>query len=220
MNGNDQHQPPDALLLMGTHCPYCPTVLQGLESLQADGVIGKLEAINIEEHPEIARKAGVRTVPWVRIGPFELEGLRSEQELREWAEKAGTEAGLAAWLDELLATGKVKKVEDQLGKDPSLLGVLLSLFENPETQLNTRIGISAIIEGLEGSEQLRSQGERLAAMLQHPDAGVRGDACHFLALTGLPQAKALITPLLEDTEQDVHMLATDSLAHLEEHGRH
>jgi thiol-disulfide isomerase/thioredoxin len=220
MNGSDQHQPPDALLLMGTHCPYCPTVLQGLESLQADGVIGKLEAINIEEHPEIARKAGVRTVPWVRIGPFELEGLRSEQELREWAEKAGTEAGLAAWLDELLATGKVKKVEDQLGKDPSLLGVLLSLFENPETQLNTRIGISAIIEGLEGSEQLRSQGERLAAMLQHPDAGVRGDACHFLALTGLPQAKALITPLLEDTEQDVRMLATDSLAHLEEHGRH
>jgi hypothetical protein len=101
-----------------------------------------------------------------------------------------------------------------------LLGVLLSLFENPETQLNTRIGISAIIEGLEGSEQLRSQGERLAAMLQHPDAGVRGDACHFLALTGLPQAKALITPLLEDPEQDVRMLATDSLAHLEEHGRH
>ena len=220
MKEREKHLPPEALLLMGTHCPYCPTVLRGLESLQAAGVIGKLEAINIEEHPEVAQAAGVRTVPWVRIGPFELEGLRSEQELREWAEKAGTEEGLAAWLDELLATGKVKQVEEQLGQDPSLLGVLLTLFENPETQLNTRIGISAIIEGLEDSEQLRTQVDRLAAMLRHPDAGVRGDACHFLALTGLPQVKVLITPLLEDPDQDVRMLATDSLAHLDERIRH
>ena len=220
MKEREKHLPPDALLLMGTHCPYCPTVLRGLESLQAAGVIGKLEAINIEEHPEVAQAAGVRTVPWVRIGPFELEGLRSEQELREWAEKAGTEEGLAAWLDELLATGKVKQVEEQLGQDPSLLGVLLTLFENPETQLNTRIGISAIIEGLEDSEQLRTQVDRLAEMLKHPDAGVRGDACHFLALTGLSQVKILITPLLEDPDQDVRMLATDSLAHLEERIRH
>ena len=215
MTGNKQSTVPDALLLMGTHCPYCPTVLQALKSLQAAGVIGKLEAINIEEHPEVARAAGVRTVPWVRIGPFELEGLRSEQELRDWAEKAGTEAGLAAWLDEMLATGKVKTVEKQLKQDPSMLTVLLSLFASPETQMNTRIGISAIIEGLEGSEQLSAQADRLAEMLSHPDAGVRGDACHFLSLTALPRAKSLITPLLEDPEQDVRMLAKDSLEHLE-----
>ena len=78
MTSDVKRTAPDALLLMGTHCPYCPTVLQGLESLREAGIIRKLEAINIEEHPEIAQAAGVRTVPWVRIGPFELEGLRSE----------------------------------------------------------------------------------------------------------------------------------------------
>jgi glutaredoxin len=216
MTGNEKRTPPDALLLMGTHCPYCPTVLKGLKSLQAAGVIGKLEAINIEQHPEVAQAAGVRSVPWVRIGPFELEGLRSEQELRNWAEKAGTEAGLAAWLDELLATGKVQQVEAQLKRDPSILAVLLSMFGNPDTQLNTRIGISAIIEGLEESSLLDAQTERLAAMLKHPDAGIRGDACHFLSLTGQTQAKSLITPLLDDPEADVRMLAKDSLEHLEE----
>lgn len=214
MGENEQRMPPDALLLMGTHCPYCPTVLKGLESLQAAGIIGRLETVNIEEQPEVARAAGVRSVPWVRIGPFELEGLRSEQELREWAEKAGTEAGVAAWLDELLASGKVKTVQKQLRQDPGLLAVLLSLFTDTETQMNTRIGISAIIEDLEGSEQLQMQVDRLAAMLGHPDPGIRGDACHFLSLTGLPSAVPLITPLLEDPDRNVRMLAQDSLDHL------
>ena len=215
LTSEEKRTAPDALLLMATHCPYCPTVLQGLESLQAKGIIGTLEAINIEEHPEVAREAGVRTVPWVRIGPFELEGLRSEQELREWAEKAGTEAGLAAWLDQLLATGKVKTVEEQLKRDPAILAVLLSLFADTDTQMNTRIGISAIIEDLEGSDQLQGQVDRLAEMLSHPDAGIRGDACHFLSLTALPRAKELMVPLLDDPEQDVRMLAKDSIEQLE-----
>lgn len=215
MTRDKEKTAPDALLLMGTHCPYCPTVLQALKSLQAAGVIGGLEAINIEEQPEVAREFGVRTVPWVRIGPYELEGLRSEQELREWAEKAGTGAGLSAWLDELLATGKVKAVEQQLQRDPSILDILLSLFADPETQMNTRIGISAIIEDLEGSTQLKAQADRLAEMLRHPDAGIRGDACHFLSLTALPRAKELIAPLIDDPEQDVRTLALDSLDHLE-----
>ena len=215
MAGNETRTVPDALLLTGTHCPYCPTVLRGLESLQAAGILGRLEAINIEEHPEVAQAVGVRSVPWMRIGPFELEGLRSEQEMREWAEKAGTEAGLASWLDELLATGKVRTVEEQLERDPAMLDVLLTLFADVETKMNTRIGISAIIEDLEGSDQLKARVDRLAVMLGHPDAGIRGDACHFLSLTGLPHMQALITPLLDDPDQDVRMLAKDSLEYLD-----
>jgi hypothetical protein len=81
--------------------------------------------------------------------------------------------------------------------------------------MNTRIGISAIIEDLEGSDQLQGQVDRLAEMLSHPDAGIRGDACHFLSLTALPRAKKLIVPLLDDPEQDVRMLAKDSIEQLE-----
>ena len=66
-------------MLLGTHCPYCPTVLKELGELVKSGVIGKLVVVNIEQHPEVARELGVRSVPWVRIGPFELEGLRSEK---------------------------------------------------------------------------------------------------------------------------------------------
>jgi thioredoxin-like negative regulator of GroEL len=153
--------PPDALLLLGTRCPHCPTVLNALAAMVKAGVIGTLRAVNIEQRPDIAQELGVRSVPWVRIGPFELEGLRSEKELRDWAANAGTTAGLGAWLDELLTTGKINRALALVESEAGALDALLQLFADPETQLNTRIGISAIMEDLAGSERLRELVDRI-----------------------------------------------------------
>ena len=79
------HTPPDALLLKTSSCPHCPIVLKALQALEAEGSIGELTVINIEDQPELADELGVRSVPWTRIGPFELAGLRTEQELRDWS---------------------------------------------------------------------------------------------------------------------------------------
>jgi glutaredoxin len=59
---------PDALMILGTHCPHCPAVLKNLCRLLEEGKLGKLQVINLEQHPEEAKKYGVRSVPWVRIG--------------------------------------------------------------------------------------------------------------------------------------------------------
>lgn len=209
------HTAPDALLLMGTHCPYCPTMLRELQALLADGIIASLETVNIEEQPEVAAELGVRTVPWLRIGPFELEGLRSGQELRAWADKAGSEDGIADWLDELLSSGQIKKVEQRLEQEPATLAILITLFAKSATGINTRIGISAIVEDLEGTTLLQQQFDALVELLQHPDANIRADACHFLSLTGLPGAQPKIEPLLDDPEADVRSMARDSLEHLQ-----
>jgi len=211
--------PPDALLLMGRHCPYCPTVLKGLEALEADGLIGELETIVIEDHPERAAELGVRSVPWVRIGPFELDGLRSEQELRGWAEKAGTEAGMVGYLDELLSSGNIDKSQALVHDMPDTLNALLLLLAAPDTQLNTRIGISVIMEALEDSEALRGIVARLGELTHHNRADVRGDACHFLALSGSRKAIAYVRPLLDDTDAGVREIARDGLERLEQHGQ-
>jgi hypothetical protein len=195
-------------------------MLQELRILLADGTIAKLETVNIEEHPEVAAELGVRTVPWVRIGPFELDGLRSEAELRSWAEKAGTAEGLADWLDELLGSGQLDKVRRQLEGNPAILDVLLLLFTKPDTGLNTRIGISALIEELEGTDVLREKVNRLGELIHHPETYIRGDACHYLSLTRSPRAKILIQPLLNDPEPDIRALAAESLEHLEQTIRH
>jgi hypothetical protein len=139
--------------------------------------------------------------------------MHSTTELREWASRAGSEDGMAEWLDQLLSSGNIRRVEKQLQQEPATLGILLTLFSQSGTGLNTRIGISAIIEDLERTELLQSQSGRLAELLYHQDAHIRGDACHFLSLTGLPQAKALIEPLLNDPEPDVRRIAMESLEH-------
>ena len=206
---------PDAVMLMGSTCPYCPTVLKALQSLLDSGHIGTLEIFNIEEHPDIARQYGVRSVPWVRIGEFELEGLRSEKELREWAEKAATGGGLSDWLLEQLGSGRIDSVLEQIRSDNSAMSALLALFEDPDTELNIRIGISAIMEDLEGSELLKAHTGTLGALTQHEEARVRGDACHYLALSHDPSVRKWIEPLLDDSDSDVREVARDSLATLD-----
>ena len=198
-------------MLLGTHCPHCPTVLKGLSELVKSGAVGKLEAVNIELHPDIARSLGVRSVPWVRIGPFELEGLRSEKELRIWAEAVGTETGYASYLDELLSTGKIDHAIKLVQSDPDAIKALLVLFTDTETQLNTRIGISAIIENLAGSELLKGIVDRLGELSRHDDPRIRGDAAHYLGLTGSTRAATYLQRLGDDPDANVKAVARESL---------
>ena len=216
MNLDNRKSQPDVLMLKGTHCPYCPRVQQSLQELQESGHIGKLEILNIEENPDVAKEFGVRTVPWIRIGPYELDGLRSTAELREWADKAGSTAGLSKWLDELLGSGRITEALEQVTAGQSGIDALLELFADEDTQLNTRIGISAIMEDLQGSEQLRSIVDRLGSLTRHGDAHIRGDACHYLALSGDAGAVDWIRPLLEDADAGVRDIARDSLASLQD----
>lgn len=211
MNTSAPTPGPDALMLLGSHCPYCPTVLKGLEELVKSGVIGKLVAVNIEQHPEVARELKVRSVPWVRIGAFELEGLRSEKELRTWAEAAGTESGFEIYLDELLSTGKIAQAVKLTKENPDAIKALLALFSSPDTQLNTRIGISAIMEHLAGSEHLQGMVDNLGELSRREEARIRGDAAHYLGLTGSKKAIGYLKRLIEDADPDVRAVASESL---------
>ena len=202
---------PQALMLMGTQCPYCPGVLKALQALLKSGHISQLETHNIEENPEIARELGVRSVPWVRIGNFELEGLRSEKELREWAIKAGTDSGISDWFNDLLSSGNISKPLERIKSDPATIDALLTLFADPETQLNTQIGISAIMEELKDTDILTAIVGKLGELTRHKDARVRGDACYYLALSNSPQAADFIKPLIDDTDASVRDIARESI---------
>ncbi len=205
---------PDALLLMTSICPHCPAVLQGLSELVKAGRIGRLEVINIEARPEIAQTLGVRGVPWLRIGPFQFEGLLSPAELRYWAEHAGTPQGMADYFREQLKTGKLPKVAAMIEQDPARLDALLLLLADPQTDLHVRVGIGAVIEGLAGSATLAQRVDQLGALAQAKDAHIRGDACHYLALTRDPRAIPHLERLLNDPEPQVRELAADGLVAL------
>ena len=209
---------PDALLFVSSHCPNCPTVLAALTEMVKGGAIGRLTVVNVEQHPEAAREHGVRSVPWVRIGPFELTGLRSRREMEDWAAKAGTEAGLAEWFHAMLEEGELDKVLETVRRDPAALAAVLPIVADPEASLHVRIGAAAALEAFTGRAPLQALLPRLAGLAGHEDARVRADACHYLALTRLPEARSLLAARLEDADADVREIAREGLEELERVG--
>ncbi len=207
---------PDALLLIAPGCPHCPVVLEGLATLVKEAVIGRLEVVNIAAQPDRAAALGVRSVPWARIGPFDLAGLRSIEELRRWAGQAGSEQGMATYFNELLMSGQLQEVEDRVRKQPGYLRVLPGLLGNQETSINTRIGIMAVFEGLEGSGLGASVVDQLGALTTSTDARVRNDACYALSLTESANALPYLQACLEDPDSQVREVAQEAIEALEE----
>jgi glutaredoxin len=202
---------PDAVMFLGTQCPFCPAVLEGLAQLIKTGAIGKLEVINLDKHPEVAREKGIRSVPWVQIGEFELQGNYTPGELASWAVKAASPDGMKDYFSELLNTGQIKKVNTLIGRHPERIDHLFTLLSNPETALNVRVGIGALMEDLAADGRLRTSITRLGELTQHDNATIRTDACHYLSLTGEPSALPYIKHLLDDPDASVREVAHESL---------
>ena len=206
----DQH-PPDALLLLAPGCAHCPGVLRGLAELLEQGRLGRLEAVNVVAHPEAAQAVGTRSVPWIRIGPFELEGAQTPGELAEWTQAAAEGGGMGRYLTHLLETQRLPKVLGMVEQDPDLLPELVQIAADLEAPMAARIGIGALFEELAERGRLTPAIPELAALTRAEAPQVRADACHYLALTRSPQARPHIEALLDDPDPQVREIAAESL---------
>ncbi len=213
-NEISESQAPDALMLLSTHCAHCPSVLNSLAELVKQGVLGKLEVINLEQRPEVARQLGVHSVPWVRIGPFELTGQRSLAEFRQWAQTSATHEGVRDYIETMLAEGEVERVLTMIAKDAGVMARVIELLDFADEKLNVRLGIGVIMEEYEGRSLLQEYIPQLGKLTQHADPRVRGDACHYLALTHSSNAREFVRKLLHDENADVREVAEESLSTL------
>ena len=204
-----------ALAVIGTHCPHCPAVLAALTELVKSGELARLDIINLEKQPEAAARLGVRAVPWVMIGQIELYGLRSKQEYSQWIARAAHEdAGMRDYMQELLGSGEIERVEQRIAEDRSLLQWVVELLGDADAKINLRLGIGVIMEQYADSEDFAPYLDDLVAYTAHQDARVRADACHYLALTRNPQVIPVLERLLEDDSAEVREVAADGLAEL------
>jgi len=206
--------PLEAELLIATGCAHCPVVLEGLSSLIKEGVIGSLRVTNIVSQPERAQELGVRSVPWLQLGPFTLQGLHSPAELREWAERAGSIEGMSVYLHEQLKQGNLEAMEKLLSAQPQWLAALLPLLEDEDTDMKVRIGVDALLEGLASSTDLSSLVEGLGRLSQHERQALRSDASHYLSLTSSPAAIPYLEARLQDDSDEVRDIAKEGLANL------
>ena len=207
---------PDAMIVVGTHCPHCPVVLAALAEMLKAGTIGRLEAVNLEARPEVAEALGVRSVPWIRIGGFVLTGAHRRPELEAWAEKAGSVEGQADYLAEMLASGQLDEATRFVEQAPDSMAALLRLLADPAQKINVKAGLGAIFESLEGTPQLAAAVDALGELTRSPSVEVRADACHYLGLTGAPEARPPLERCLRDEDPEVREIAGESLARLAE----
>lgn len=204
-------RPVEATLLVAPGCPHCPTAIEHLTRLIKQGHLGRLEIINIAAHPDAAERSGTRSVPWTKIGLFELDGLRSVTELAQWAEHAAHGTGFDSYYAELLGSGKLARVVEILRERPGSLPDLIALIGDETTPLAVRIGIGAALEELQADGLIAKVVPELLALASHDNARVRADAAHYLGLSGDQGAASLLRRLLEDDDEAVREIAAESL---------
>ncbi len=124
----ENNESPAVLMLMGRQCTYCGPMMQALTELMKAGQIAELRIVNIEHSPELAVRLGVRSVPWLQIGPFELLGSRSKQEMLLWIERASSSAGFNDYLEEVLSEGNLEYANKLIESYPQALENIIELM--------------------------------------------------------------------------------------------
>lgn len=205
-------QVPDALLLMTAGCPHCPAALQSLTLLLKEGAIGRLEIVNVAIHTEEAEARGVKSVPWMQIGPFEIEGVSSPGRLRELASGVNDEAVFDSWLLDTLKAGHRQKFESLVRREPLRIHALTRMMRNPEASMAIRLGIGAVLEELHGSGFTEPLIPELGEMLKSDDKLLGADAAHFLTLIGGEQIRPFMQSCLNDADRALREIAEEWLS--------
>ncbi|MCK5263655.1 MAG: thioredoxin family protein [Gammaproteobacteria bacterium] len=208
----------DAVLMVTSQCPHCASVIESLAEMVKQGELASLEIINLEKKPEMAEKLAVRSVPWVKMGWFELEGLHSQKEFQEKALQAASDEGALAYMAEELQEGRVNKVLSLLDGQHDLIRHVLALLENAEAKINIRLGIGVVMEEYAAAEWFVPYISRLAEYARNKDERVRADVCHYLSLTENKAAIPTIKAMLDDGSEVVREVAEESLEELREAG--
>jgi thioredoxin-like negative regulator of GroEL len=207
---------PSALLMTAPGCPHCAGMKQGLQHLADEGLFSQLRIVDISQQPGLAEEYGVRSVPWCELGRFELAGAHTESELRQWVDRATRHEGMLIYLGELLDGGQLATAERVLRRYPDELPWLLVLMQDNDQSINVHLGIGALFESMQGELLLADLLEELGKLTQHAEARVRGDACHYLALTGNVRAIPWLEASLQDDNEDVREIAEEGLELLKE----
>jgi len=204
------------LLFIATGCAHCPAVLAALSELVEQGAVGRLEVVNVAAHPETAQLAGVRSVPWMRIGPFTLQGSHTSAELRQWVERAARGEGVAEYLGELIENQRLDTALAALRAHPEWLHVLPGLIADLEVPMGVRIGVGALLEDLAEHDELEPLLPALRDLLQAPEPQTRADAAYYLGLSGRAEVRDWLAPLRDDPDTEVREIVNEALAELPE----
>ena len=208
-------QKPRVLLATTPGCPHCPGIKRILQQFEQAGQLAELQIIDITQHPQTAEQYHIRSVPWLKIADLEFNGAYSQGELEYWVKHANTEPGIRQYLSDELEQGRLADVDQQIQSHPDWLDIVVSLIADMQAPMQARIGLSALIEGLEDQDLLARILPSLQQFARHKDPRVRGDACHLLGCIHNETAKQTLQNCTHDPDPQVREIAEESLALLQ-----
>lgn len=204
----------NALLLTTPGCIHCNALKIILEKLLNEGLLDALEVVDVTTEPELAERYGIKSVPWLKVGPFEFSGAQHEPKLRAWIHRLNSAEGIAEYLKQLLTTDNLNVAIRLIKENPAWRNSLLLLVTDENKDIKQQLGTSAIFEELEGSGFLREMVDRLGELATHSNPKIRADIAHFLALSHDNRATHFLQKLSRDEDREVREIANDGLGEL------
>ena len=206
---------PAVLLATTPSCPHCPGMKQRLQELEQRHLIAELQFVDITQSPQLAEQYQIRSVPWLRIAELEFTGVYSLAELEYWVTHANSDEGIRQYLSQQLENGHLADAENHIHAHPDWLAIAVSMIADMQAPMQARIGLSALIEGLEDQSLLNSILPSLQQYAHHVDQRVRGDACHLLGCISNEAAKQTLRECAHDPDPQVREIALESLDSLQ-----
>lgn len=207
---------PEVTLLIGSGCSYCPVVLDACTRLLKEERIGRLDVINVTLYPEEAAKRGIRSVPWMEVGPYHLEGAHTYGDLLKWIDNTAAATKQADYFQHLLETGRIEPVIEQARQRTENRRELVTLLSRAGTPMAVHIGVGAVLEELSVDGLLKDIVDDMIELTESGDPKLRADACHYLGMSLSDKAVSRLEEILQHEEDpDVREIATESLAELE-----
>lgn len=204
----------EVLLFTTAQCPHCPSIKQIFQELAIARPELDLRIYDLGKHTELANQYQVRSVPWFRIGDFEFQGLHSKSDITYWLEHAHDDNTVRRYIVDNLNEGQLTQIDRLIRQHPDWLGIAIHLLADMDAPMQARIGLGALLEGMQNDPLLIPILPVLIEFSRHKDHNIRGDACHYLGLINSEESRQALQACLDDENPDVREIAQDSLQEL------
>ena len=197
-------------LFITSQCPNCAAMIQLVSSLVKHADIPNIEIINIEAE-QTADIPAIRSVPTLEIDTLLFTGVYTKNELDPIINGFKAGGDYHQLTGYLLANGQLNQVEKLLEAHPEAYPGLMVHIANPESPMQVRVGVAAILESIPESAEFQRMSHQLLELSYHKDDRIRTDAAYFLTLCNSEKALKRLHELVDDPNHEVAEIAKDAI---------
>ncbi len=203
------------LLIISQECPFCTQLLSDLLPHIKSGVLPRVEILNASTDPELYKKFEIEYVPYIKLDSIILQGELTVPDILTWKNKMGTDSFARDYIAYLIRENQLKPITSYIKQHPESLALLIDILAEDSLSFENRLGIGVVLEELQEEMSFEFILDQLVRLLNHDEANLRGDACHYLGMCkNLDVLEHLKSRLLIEEEEDVREVLEDVIADL------